>query len=115
MYFAMAKKLYPNSGYYSETGGYLKNLRDSTSIEKVREYHEKFYRTENLVLTITGRIDEQELFETLRKTEEKVLRKRSVKEASPFKRPWTDHLERIELEEDLIMEIDYPSEDESLG
>ena len=70
MYFALAARLYPESGYRSETGGYLENLRTSTSIEKVRRYHQQFYRPENLVLTITGRIDEQELFDTLRKTEE---------------------------------------------
>ena len=115
LYFALAKKLYPNSGYHAETGGYLQNLRNSTSITKVREYHKKFYRPENLVLTITGRIDEQELFETLRKTEEKVLRKRSVQPPVSFQRPWQTPLEKIDLEKDLIFEIEYPSDDETLG
>ena len=32
MYFALARRLYPASGYKSETGGYLANLRDSTNI-----------------------------------------------------------------------------------
>ena len=44
MYFSLAKKLYPNSGYHSETGGYLQNLRNSTNIEKVRDYHREYYR-----------------------------------------------------------------------
>ena len=44
MYFSLAEKLYPESGYYAETGGYLANLRNSTNIKKVREYHKKFYR-----------------------------------------------------------------------
>ena len=44
MYFSLAKKLYPNSGYKSETGGYLRNLRNSTNIQKVRQYHKDFYR-----------------------------------------------------------------------
>ena len=73
MYFALAQKLYPHSGYHAETGGYLQNLRNSTSIDKVRQYHKQFYRPENLVLTITGRVDEEELFETLKKTEERCL------------------------------------------
>ena len=44
MYFSLAEKLYPESGYYAETGGYLSNLRNSTNIHKVREYHKNFYR-----------------------------------------------------------------------
>jgi len=115
MYFALAARLYPESGYRSETGGYLENLRTSTSIEKVRRYHQQFYRPENLVLTITGRIDEQELFDTLRKTEEKVLRKRSLKDPIEFQRPWQKPLKKMNLTEDLIVEIDYPSDDETIG
>ena len=35
------------------------------SMSKVRDYHKDFYRPENLLLTITGRIDEKQLFETV--------------------------------------------------
>ena len=115
MYFALAQKLYPSSGYQAETGGYLHNLRTSTSIAKVREYHKKFYRPENLVLTITGRIDEEELFETLKATEEKVLSKREVLPPDDYQRPWQTPLEKIHLEKDLIFEIEYPSDDETTG
>ena len=45
MYFSLAEKLYPGTGYYRETGGYLGNLRNSTNIAKVRAYHEQFYRS----------------------------------------------------------------------
>ena len=115
LYFELAKKLYPNSGYNVETGGYLQNLRNSTNIAKVRDYHKKYYRPENLVLTITGRIDEQELFETLRKTEEKVLKKRASLDSESFERPWQTPLEKINLTEDLIFDIEYPSDDETSG
>ena len=74
-----------------------------------------FSRTENLVLTITGRMNEEELFNTLRKTEEKVLRKRSIQGCEEFIRPWTSPTENLSLTEDLIYEIEYPSEDETLG
>ena len=74
-----------------------------------------FSRTENLVLTITGRVDEEELFTTLRKTEEKVLRKRSIQGCGEFIRPWTSPIENLNLTEDFIYEIEYPSEDETLG
>lgn len=36
-----------------------------TCKSKVRDYHKDFYRPENLLLTITGRIDEKQLFETV--------------------------------------------------
>ena len=115
LYFELAKKLYPNSGYNVETGGYLQNLRNSTNIAKVRNYHKKFYQPENLVLTITGRINEQDLFETLRATEEKILRKRAVTPIELFKRPWQTPLNKLDLKEDLIFEIEYPSDDETTG
>jgi hypothetical protein len=31
--------------------------RESTTIEKVRDYHTKFYRPENLYITVTGNVD----------------------------------------------------------
>ena len=53
MYFSLAEKLYPGTGYYRETGGYLGNLRNSTNIAKVRAYHEQFYRSDNAVSTVS--------------------------------------------------------------
>ena len=53
MYFSLAEKLYPNTGYHSETGGYLQNLRNSTNIEKVRDYHREYYRWGQLIIFIT--------------------------------------------------------------
>ena len=65
----------------------------------MRAYHKKFYRPENLILTITGRIDEQQLFETVRPIEEKILRKKlhergeevaegRWQQQDVYKRPW---------------------------
>lgn len=116
MYFALSKVLYPgNSGYSAETGGYLGNLRNSTNIHKVRDYHKMFYRTENLVITITGNIDEQELFRTLRSTEEKVLRKRSKEPAPAYVRPWQDELAEIGDDVDNELTVEFPSDDETIG
>ena len=60
-------------------------------------------------------MNEEDLFETLRKTEEKVLRKRRYEGCEEFTRPWQDPLQKLNLTEDYIYEIEYPSEDESLG
>ena len=68
-----------------------------------------------MVLTIIGKMDEKKLFNTLRKTEEKVLRKRSLQSCAEFVRPWTSPIENLNLTEDLIYDLDYPSEDETLG
>ena len=56
MYFSLAEKLYPGTGYYRETGGYLGNLRNSTNIAKVRAYHEQFYRSVSTISTLQYRI-----------------------------------------------------------
>lgn len=56
IYFNTVNEIYPgNSSYQSRTGGALKNLRQNTTIEKVREYHKKYYRPENTYITITGK------------------------------------------------------------
>ena len=45
----MLRAMYPgHCGYKSETGGIMKNLRESTSHQKVVNYHKEFYRPENL-------------------------------------------------------------------
>ena len=75
----------------------------------MRAYHKKFYRPENLILTITGRIDEQQLFQTVRPIEEKILRKRlhergeevaegRWQQQDVYKRPWQVRLRWIYME-----------------
>jgi len=111
--YKLLQKLYPNSGYHKVTGGKMGNLRKSTSLTKIREYHRKFYRTENLVLTITGKFDEQEVFERLRKTEEKVLQKQYAQGITEFVQPWQSPLQKVILEEDDVNEVEYPNDDET--
>jgi len=113
---ALKEVLYPgNSGYYAQTGGSLENIRNSTTIEKVRQYHKKLYRAENLILTITGRIDELQLFEKVRSIEEKIIKKRSLENKSSFERPWQKKLQATGLEENHVFEHKFPSDDESKG
>jgi Zn-dependent M16 (insulinase) family peptidase len=121
---ALKEVLYPgNSGYYSQTGGNLVNIRQNTTIEKVRAYHQRFYRPENLLLTITGRIDEHQLFEAVRPLEEKILRKRLRKEIPAYERPWQSELKPAGWTEENpegylgnhVFQMDYPSDDESKG
>ena len=60
-------------------------------------------------------MDEQDLFNALRKTEEKVLRKKKGGECDEFEKPWATPLKKLNLTEDFVYEIKYPSEDETLG
>lgn len=66
VHLSMARAMYPGvCGYKSETGGIMKNLRESTTNEKVRKYHKDFYRTENLKVIITGQVKPDEVFKAL--------------------------------------------------
>ena len=76
IYYDLIKQIYPgNSSYTVQTGGRLKALRESTTIEKVRAYHKKYYRPENTYLTITGGIEPAMIFAALDPVERKLMAK----------------------------------------
>ena len=114
----MLNLIYPgNSSYHIETGGKLKNLRLIT-IQDVREYHEKYYRPENLYLTITGQLDPKELFEVLDKIETKIVKKRLPPPNGSglppsLERPFIRDSEPLNYPEKRI--VQFPSEDEQFG
>ena len=53
----------------------MRNLRESTSNTKVRQYHQDFYRPDNLCLIITGQVKPEEVFKALEPFEEKIIAK----------------------------------------
>lgn len=55
--------------------GALKNLRESTSNEKVRKYHKEFYRPENLTVLITGQVKHADVFKAVQPIEQKIISK----------------------------------------
>lgn len=92
----------------------MQNLRESTTIEKVRAYHKQFYRPENLYITVTGNIKSEQIFDALRPVEEKILRKRkSESELEPYVKPFQTKLDP--LTEDVTVRTEYPSKDERFG
>ena len=100
--------------YHVETGGKLKNLRESTTIEKVRAYHKSYYRPENLYLIITGNIGSEDILSALEPVEEKILRKRSRGETPlPLEKPFQRDLPK--LEENVTQTFQYPAEDLLFG
>lgn len=108
---ALLKAMYPpGSGYRSETGGIMKNLRESTSNEKIRNYHRAFYRPENLHIIITGMVGAEQVFQALEPIEQKIMSKGN---RGPFTRPWQTPVPPLqESVDELVL---YPSDSEDTG
>lgn len=70
----LLRAVYPDSGYSSETGGIMRNLRTSANT-KVCYYHAAFYRPENLTIIITGKVSAEYVFKALKPVEDKILEK----------------------------------------
>lgn len=74
--------MYPDSGYRSETGGLMKDLRVLTA-DEVRQYHRDYYRPDNLCCIVAGKVDHKALLAALDKIEKKIVSKGPLK---PMKR-----------------------------
>lgn len=106
------RSIYPGKcGYKSETGGVLKNLRESTTNEKVTKYHNTYYRPENLVIIITGPVNHADVFKAIEKLENKILAKNIT--AEPIERPWQSPVPPLLASVEKT--VKYPSDDESNG
>ncbi|XP_073941538.1 uncharacterized protein C05D11.1-like [Choristoneura fumiferana] len=84
----LIRAAYPNSGYSAETGGITKNLRESTNNTKVRDFHKKFYRPENLTIILTGQIEADDVFKALETVEDDIITKRGREISEPWVKPW---------------------------
>ncbi len=71
------KLLYPDvdCGYRYDTGGALKNLRESCSHKKVCDYHKKMYKPDNVAIIVAGDVDPEEIISVLENFEAKILSK----------------------------------------
>ncbi|XP_052757845.1 uncharacterized protein C05D11.1-like [Galleria mellonella] len=84
----LLRAMYPNSGYSSETGGIMANLRTSTNNTKVREFHKKFYRAENLTIILTGQIAADDVFKALTTVEDDIINQRKEEPQEEWVKPW---------------------------
>ncbi|XP_072936349.1 uncharacterized protein C05D11.1-like [Epargyreus clarus] len=84
----LLRAMYPNSGYSSETGGIMKNLRTSCNNTKVRDFHKKFYRPENLTIILTGQIEAEAVFASLATVEDDIITKRENETQEDWVKPW---------------------------
>ncbi|XP_056630340.1 uncharacterized protein C05D11.1-like [Diorhabda sublineata] len=111
MYLTVARNIYPGKcGYSSETGGIMKNLRESTNNVKVKNFHKEFYRPENLKIVITGQVKPNEVFKALEKLETKIISKGP---RGPFQRPWQSPVPPLTEPKDIV--VKYPSDEEKNG
>ncbi|CAK1549762.1 unnamed protein product [Leptosia nina] len=84
----LQRAMYPDSGYSSETGGIMKNLRESTNNTKVRDFHKKFYRPENLTIILTGQIEAEDVFKALSIVEDDIIAQREKAANEEWIKPW---------------------------
>ncbi|XP_050537012.1 uncharacterized protein LOC126903090 isoform X2 [Daktulosphaira vitifoliae] len=111
VYQSFLKKVYPGKcGYKSVHGGIMKNLRESTTIEKIRKYHQAYYRPENLLLLVTGKVKHSSLFNSLEPVIQKILSKGSRGE---YVKPWQNPVDPL-MESSNNVEL-FPCDEETNG
>ncbi|GAA5806689.1 hypothetical protein MFLAVUS_000037 [Mucor flavus] len=112
LHLRMKRLIYPEScGYRSETGGLMERLRE-LSVEKIRDYHQSYYRPDNLCLIVTGKVDKDELLKALEPVEESIIKKGPLPE---MQRPWVSTGDFPDLQENITETVLFADEDESMG
>ncbi|CDR94563.1 METALLOPROTEASE 1-RELATED protein, putative [Babesia bigemina] len=119
--FELNQLLYPGgSGYSMSFGGRLESLR-STNVERVREYHKRYYRLDNMSIAIGGSLNDGErILQAVSKAEEALLaagvEANAVKSAYYFGiKQWDDPVHCQPLKETVEKTVYFPSDDEELG
>ncbi|CAK9442357.1 uncharacterized protein LODBEIA_P61000 [Lodderomyces beijingensis] len=111
---SMQETLYaPKSGYSSETGGLMAELRHLKS-SQIREFHQSMYRPDNLCVVITGSIDQDELLEIMTAFDNEIpsLPATASRERP---RPFVDSKHDEPLKETVLKVVEFPDKDESTG
>lgn len=107
----MQRKLYAkDSGYSSETGGLMSELRHLTN-DQIKEFHKSSYRPDNLCIIITGFVDESELLNIVSGFDSEL----DPLPSTPNKRPFLDSKHDEPLSSTIIEEVEFPEKDESMG
>lgn len=101
------------SGYRSETGGLLAEVR-KLSVDEIRRYHSSYYVPQNLVLLVTGRVEEARLLHTLEEVDRNILSHGEI-DRTYWRRPWIDSSPKFSLDKSCREYMYFPEEDESMG
>lgn len=89
----------------------MQNLR-SLPVDKIRQYHAKYYRPDNLCVIVAGQVDHALLLESLKIVEDKIRSKGSL---PALARPWVTSKQPQRLTQVIQKSIKFPSEDEETG
>ncbi|XGW14328.1 hypothetical protein V3C99_000558 [Haemonchus contortus] len=100
----------PNNSYRVDTGGRLPSLRTTCNLEKVRDFHKKYYHLSNMMVTVSGRVDHERLLKIIEATEEEHL----GDVPASFQRPFIS-LQVKPMAESSEHRVVCPSDDESRG
>ncbi|KAI9478470.1 MAG: Metalloenzyme, LuxS/M16 peptidase-like protein [Benjaminiella poitrasii] len=111
--------VYPQeSGYQYEAGGLIENLR-TLEIESIRQYHRQFYRPDNLLIVVTGKIDQVDFLSTLEQIDKSILERQHAcihKNNLTFKKTWIPAPYIPDLEHNHVETIYFPGEEhEKMG
>ena len=110
-YLNLQKTLYAeNSGYSSETGGLMSELRHLTN-DQIRQFHKAMYRPDNLCVVITGCVDEDELLRIMTQFDAQL----PLLSEQAQKRPFVDSPRDLPLRETIVKTVEFPDEDESMA
>lgn len=99
------------SGYSSETGGLMSELRKLTN-DQIRQFHKDMYRPDNCCVVITGSVDETELLQVMDEFD-LILPAREPGVIS--KRPFVDSPRDYPPKENIVKTVEFPETDESMG
>lgn len=107
----LLRNIYQGHGYSMETGGIMKNIRDSLTIENIRKYHSQFYRAENLAVIVAGQVSIEEIEKAIEPIEKKIMEQKGKQPA--YQKPWQTPVQP--LKETKNVKILFPSDEEECG
>uniref|UniRef100_A0A1I7U966 Presequence protease, mitochondrial n=1 Tax=Caenorhabditis tropicalis TaxID=1561998 RepID=A0A1I7U966_9PELO len=99
----------PFNPYAVDTGGRLKNLRESCTLEKVRDYHKKYYHLSNMVVTVCGIVNHDQLLDIMKEVENEHI----ATNPEHFPKPFSFTLP--EIKESTVHKVECPTDDASRG
>ncbi|KAL6725672.1 hypothetical protein Aduo_007708 [Ancylostoma duodenale] len=100
----------PNNPYRVDVGGRPKNLRETCSLDRIRDFHKKYYHLSNMFIVVCGRVDHKRLLEIAEAAEEEHLH---IVPAS-FRRPFSS-CQLVLPPESSVHHVACPSDDECSG
>ncbi|CAE8685746.1 unnamed protein product [Polarella glacialis] len=110
---AMKMQAYPGRcSYKSETGGRLKELRELTNAT-VREYHQSYYRPDNLCVIITGQVDFRAACEACAPVVDSIRASDKIKALPAFQKPFSSPVPKPAAPR--VEHMEFPAEDEKTG